>query len=232
MKLKAAWRSGVSRKEVEAWPVFAEWKKKLREELEHKFRGCKVKIVGADVNKKTRQIYRLFIEQRTPGKQWPAYFVMCGPTVDVLTVLSDGAGTEYVVFVKQPREAVAEPVLSNPAGFIDEGEEPDEAGGREVGEELGRPNLKLVLTLLQARPLLASPGLISERTHFFQANGQLPPAELARLVQELQGKETGIAEEGEAIVVHVIPRAEVSKFAEDYITDVKTRYSLKLADLL
>lgn len=224
MRLTVNQEIGLGHEEVRAWPLFAGWEPKQHPKSE-------LEVVAADFDKKTRQIYRLQVAQHTPGKKWPAHFILCAPTVDVLTVLSDTAGNKCVVFVEQFREAVGERVISNPAGFIDEGETPEDAALREAEEELGYPGLKYALALLE-ESVWASPGLTSEETHFFLAKVEMSTTEFARLTKKLQGKATGIAKEGESIIVHVVPVPELPEFARKHLKDGKTRHALRCAGLL
>jgi ADP-ribose pyrophosphatase len=79
---------------------------------------------------------------------------------------------EHVWLVRQPREAVGEPALLEiPAGRLDvEGEEPLQAGQRELAEEIGRgaSRWEPILTYY------ASAGISDERVHLLCASELFP----------------------------------------------------------
>jgi ADP-ribose pyrophosphatase len=74
---------------------------------------------------------------------------------------------EHVWLVRQPREAVLEPLLEIPAGRLDvEGEQPLQAAQRELAEEIARGARSW-------EPILSyysSPGFTDERVHLFCAS--------------------------------------------------------------
>lgn len=86
------------------------------------------------------------------------------PAVCVLA-LQDG----QVLGVKQSRPAIGQTTWEVPAGLIDEGETPEEAAARELGEETGFGGTLTLLT--QA---YTSPGFSTEKVYLFEATDLRP----------------------------------------------------------
>jgi ADP-ribose pyrophosphatase len=88
--------------------------------------------------------------------------------VAVLPVLADGA----VCLVRNRRPVVGETLLEVPAGTLEPGEAPQAAAVRELAEETGyRAERWRRLTAFYP-----SPGVLSETTHLFVAEGLTPGA--------------------------------------------------------
>jgi ADP-ribose pyrophosphatase len=127
--------------------------------------------------------------------------------VAILPVLDDGA----VCLVRNRRPVVGETLLEVPAGTLEPGEPPDAAAVRELAEETG-------YRAARWRRLTAfypSPGVLSETTHLFVAEG-LTPGEM-----HLQRDED--------LRPEVVPWAQALAWARDgTIRDAKTLVALLL----
>lgn len=218
MKLRVCSEVPLTPDQVREWRFYCEWE--ARQE-----KGGDVEVTYASIHPTTGKIYSLHIAFDC-GDGWPYPFPICRPTVNVLTVFTDEQGRRSVAFVREYRPAMGRYVMANPAGGINDDETPEQAGVREPHEELGLPTLKCNLTLL--RRVLSTPGLINEETWLFQADVQASAAE----IRELDGKCTGVAEEGEKLVVYMVPIHELKEFVDEQIDDAKTLLALHSAGLL
>lgn len=161
---------------------------------------------------------------------WPVRFILRAPTVDVLVVVSGGR-EKYIVFTEQYRDAIGATVVSNVAGGKNWSQTAEEAAAKEVREELGIDlQVKFSLKQLLPKPVLATPGTINEQVYFFQADIEVPPRRLKAFLDSLRNKHTGIAEEGESIILRLQPAAEARDFIlAQKLPDAKTLLSLGYA---
>ncbi len=100
-----------------------------------------------------------------------------GRTVQRDVVIHPGAvailalpDAEHVVLLRNQRPVVGETLWEIPAGTLESGESPDDAAPRELAEETG-------YTAARWRKLTAfypSPGVLSEKTHLYLAEGLTP----------------------------------------------------------
>jgi 8-oxo-dGTP pyrophosphatase MutT (NUDIX family) len=146
------------------------------------------------------------------GRKLDGVTMLRGDTTDIVTVLVDDDGGEWIVLVVQPRLPGAQrEVVSDPAGMIDAGEEPNAAALRELEEEIGGDgsiewevvDLNYEVTG-SAQPMLISPGGSDERVYYALATGRLSNAKIAKL----HNKFGGLEEEGERIQVLVVRHSE------------------------
>lgn len=194
--------------------------------------GRHTRVVVNDVHERGGAIRSLHLTM--VGDKRSERFILRTPTVDVLTILTDGE-REYIAFVEQYRASMGARVMSNIAGGIDDGESPEDAGLREMSEELTHGVVGgIKIARLVPVPCAASPGMINELVYFMKATLTVGPDELTDLVNELDGKSTGLAEEGEELVVHIVPRKRAYGFILEQgkrFVDGKTIQSLALANI-
>lgn len=98
------------------------------------------------------------------GRIVPAYFVVELPvTVCAMGITEDGK----VILIKQYRHPVDEVLIELPGGFIDKGEDPTIAVGRELLEETGFEFSRIH----HLGKVAANPGVLNSYTHLFLAEG-------------------------------------------------------------
>jgi ADP-ribose pyrophosphatase len=157
-----------------------------------------------------------FITAKKKGK-WEYVSRARGISAGVIVAVDDG----HVLLVEQYRVPLGKLCLELPAGLIGdetEGEAVETAAARELEEETGyRPALMTDLGYYYS-----SPGMVTEGFHLLRA-------------EELEKVSEGGGVEGENIVVHRVPLADVPAFvaakrAEGMAVDVKLL--LLLADSL
>jgi 8-oxo-dGTP pyrophosphatase MutT (NUDIX family) len=202
--------------------------------VDPKWKG-KVTVEVADIWEEDGKIHALHLAVEEVGSRWPVRFILRTETVDILTILTDGI-RYHVAFVTQFRPAAWQTVISNVAGGIEEGEGVEEAARREVREELRLDDTVMFSMRFSMRrlanPVLASPGMINERTHLLQAVAQMDANALTTLLKELEGKQTGVKAEGEVLKTFTRPAAEALNFIKlQPSPDAKTLLSLSLANL-
>lgn len=133
-----------------------------------------------------------------------------GDTVVMLPVFRC-EGRDYTVLVIQPRIAVGDTALVEvPAGMVDGGTFAG-AVAHELEEELGMTFSAEELIELSPETILFSPGLLDEGARFYAVVREMSREELTTL----QGKATGLVEEGEKITLHVVPLDELLSHTRD-----------------
>ncbi len=195
-------------------------------------RNARGEIEVLDVDEYGGEIHSLVVKITPHGAPWPIRTILRSPTVDALTILTDGRH-HHVVLVEQYRPSVGLTVLSNPAGGMGWSEHHYSAARREVREELGLSEATQIdCSLLRRRPMLATPGLTNERVFMVRAVIRVARKDLGAAVKQLQGKKTGVEAEGERIVVRVWPMGEARQRVEqEDFPDAKTLLSFSLAGI-
>ena len=98
------------------------------------------------------------------GKIVEAYYVVELPSsVCALAITEDG----MALLAKQYRHPLKEALIELPGGFVDAGEEPDIAIGRELLEETGHEFTSIEFV----GKVSANPGLLTGYTHLYLARG-------------------------------------------------------------
>jgi 8-oxo-dGTP pyrophosphatase MutT (NUDIX family) len=208
--------------------LFQEWARRLDPS-----RPVDVTVTKAGIWGEPAEVHLLQITHATKDDPWPHVLMLVPPSVDVLTMATDGVNY-FLFFVEQYRPAVGARIISNVAGGTEWGD-PEAAARRELREELEFPSeVEYQLWPLMDGFRKVTPGLISEETAFFMAEFHLPNySSLADFVSAMQSKQTGIAEEGERITIHPVPLAEVWQFVrqDSNNIDLKTEASLMYAGI-
>ncbi|HMO62185.1 MAG TPA: NUDIX hydrolase [Ferruginibacter sp.] len=102
--------------------------------------------------------------QMPNGTVVPEYYVVELPvTVCALAVTEDNKA----VLVKQYRHPIQQTLIEIPGGFIDAGETPEQAIGRELLEETGYA----FSNIYAVGKIAANPGVLQSITHLFLATG-------------------------------------------------------------
>jgi len=150
---------------------------------------------------------KFFAAVEKDGKKLPGIVFMRGPAVAILTILVDPTGKEWVLCTNQARVPVGDFLLEVPAGMIDEkgnfkGQVALEMK-EETGIEIQEKNL-IDLTELAYKGkfsgIMPSPGGCDEYLKLFVYR------EVVSLekIKELEGKLTGVIEQGEYISLRVL----------------------------
>ncbi|PRQ23784.1 putative ADP-sugar diphosphatase [Rosa chinensis] len=142
------------------------------------------------------------------GIKVPGIVFARGPAAAVLILLESEDKT-YAVLTEQARIPVGRFILELPAGMLDV-DNGDFLGAaiREVEEETGihlkqdhMVNLTSFLDQSTGCRIFPSPGGCDEEIGLFLYRGKVGK----EIIEQLQGKETGLREHGELIKVHVVP---------------------------
>lgn len=164
------------------------------------------------------------------GTKVPGIVFARGPAAAVL-ILLDSEGETYAILTEQVRVPVGRLILELPAGMLDD-DKGDFVGTavREVEEEIGiQLNLEEMVDLTAFLDpstgcrIFPSPGGCDEEISLFLYKGNVDRG----IINELQGKQTGLREHGELIKVHVVPYKKLWQMT----TDAKTLTAIALYEM-
>ncbi|KAG5537100.1 hypothetical protein RHGRI_024516 [Rhododendron griersonianum] len=174
--------------------------------------------------------FKADVIDKETGKKVPGIVFARGPAVAVL-ILLESEGETFVVLTEQVRVPVGRLVLELPAGMLDD-DKGDFVGTavREVEEEIGiRLNPKDMVDLTAFLDpstgcrVFPSPGGCDEEISVFLYRGHVDK----EVIMQLQGKETGLRERGELIVVHVVDYENLWRVT----ADAKTLVAIALYEM-
>jgi 8-oxo-dGTP pyrophosphatase MutT (NUDIX family) len=115
----------------------------------------------------------------------------------------------YAVCVKQLRIPAGGMLIETPAGTIESDDDPVFTAIREIEEETGFTVTQENLISLGGYYL--SPGACPEKMFFYACEFSFTSAE----IEKLQGKNTGLEEEGEDLRLHLVPLLDLPEEAKD-----------------
>ncbi|XP_051139961.1 nudix hydrolase 14, chloroplastic isoform X2 [Andrographis paniculata] len=162
--------------------------------------------------------FKADVIDKETGKKVPGIVFARGPAVAVL-ILLESEGETYAVLTEQVRVPVGKLILELPAGMLDD-ENGDIAGTaiREVEEETGLHlnqdavvDLTAFLAPSTGQKVFPSPGGCDEDIGLFLYRGKVDK----EIIEQLQGKETGLRDHGEMIKVHVVPYKTLWRMTAD-----------------
>ncbi|EXC17808.1 Nudix hydrolase 14 [Morus notabilis] len=162
--------------------------------------------------------FKADIFDKETGKKVPGIVFARGPAVAIL-ILLESEGETYAVLTEQVRVPVGRFILELPAGMLDD-DKGDFVGTavREVEEEIGLKlnvddmiDLTAFLDPSTGCRVFPSPGGCDEEISLFLYRGRVEKG----IITQLQGKETGLREDGEMIRVCVVPYEKLWRMTAD-----------------
>ncbi|XVE64952.1 hypothetical protein DITRI_Ditri07aG0142700 [Diplodiscus trichospermus] len=204
--------------------LFKQWLKNLESEGGILANGdmtlTQVLIQGVDMFGKRIGFlkFKADIIDKVTGKKVPGIVFARGPAVAVL-ILLESEGVTYAVLTEQVRVPTGRLVLELPAGMLDD-DKGDFVGTavREVEEEIGiHLNLEDMVDLTAflepstGFKVFPSPGGCDEEIGLFLYRGHVDK----NIITQLQGKETGLRENGELIKVRIVPYEKLWRMTPD-----------------
>ncbi|GAB2274048.1 Nudix hydrolase 14, chloroplastic [Dionaea muscipula] len=162
--------------------------------------------------------FKAEIIDKETGNEVPGIVFARGPAVAIL-ILLESEGETYAVLTEQVRVPTGRLVLELPAGMLDD-DKGDFVGTavREVEEETGIQlniggmiELTAFLDSSTGSRVFPSPGGCDEEISIFLYRESISK----EIIQQLQGKQTGLREHGELIKVHVIPYSNLWRATAD-----------------
>ncbi|KAL8171003.1 hypothetical protein V2J09_022807 [Rumex salicifolius] len=162
--------------------------------------------------------FKADVVDKGTGKKLPGIVFARGPAVAIL-ILLECEGETYAVLTEQARVATGRLVLELPAGMLDD-DQRDFVGtaAREVEEETGIQlnvadmiELTAFLDPSTGGRVFPSPGGCDEEMSIFLCKKHISK----EVIEQLQGKETGLHEHGEFIRVRVVPYTKLWRCTPD-----------------
>jgi len=153
------------------------------------------------------------------GKNVPGIVFMRGGSVAVLTILVN-KGKEYALCLYQARVPIGRIFLEIPAGMLDGSGNFTGIAAKELEEETGiKINSSELIDLFALtytdktadRGMYPSPGGCDEFIRLFAFRYEISDEQLA----DLEGKYSGLMEEGEIITLHIVPLENLWKSTPD-----------------
>lgn len=193
--------------------IFNDWKNGL----DPHFHVTGILIQAVDFRGAASAEKVLFVRMKlNTGKPFQEIVELRGGTSIMLPVIHC-EGQDYTVLTVQSRIAIGKKAFVEiPAGMIDNGSFAG-AAAREIEEELGLRFREEDLTdLVENLPgdgdtVFFTPGLLDESARFYLAERSMTREEL----NELEGKATGLLEEGESITLKVVLLSELVRYTRD-----------------
>jgi ADP-sugar diphosphatase len=190
--------------------IFKDW----TSHLDHSFGVSEIHIQAVDFRGRPSAENVMFIRMRVKATTAPHMQIveLRGGTSGMFVIL-ECDGVEYVVLVVQPRLPTGHMYLVElPAGMIDGGTFGG-AAAKEIKEELDMTfaESEMFDLTFNAISIFLSPGLLDERMKIFLVRRHVTKAEL----DAMQGKLTGLRNEGETIKLKIVPLAELLKHTRD-----------------
>ncbi len=188
--------------------------KKWIESLDPLFIVVGIEIQSVDTVKRKGEEKVLFLKLKAEitdktGRIYPGIFFLRGDSVAILVIL-ETPEKKYVVVIESHLPSIGKRnSLQLPAGMMDTETDALQVALREMEEETGlNPALGQMIHLGHIYP---SPGACDEAIHLFLFEAKMSEAE----VMLLQGTTTGLAEEGEHLVVKLVELDELCPKTQD-----------------
>lgn len=166
--------------------------------------------VGYSIKREVRFALLQVVYKDRHGRDRTSTIFYRPDAVGVLVVLHNKeTNALYAVCVKQLRMPTGGMLIEAPAGTIEFDDDPLLTAIREIEEETGFAIKPPDLISFGGRYL--SPGACPEKMYFYACEISLTGAE----IEKLQGKNTGLEEEGEDLRLHLIPLLDLPRETED-----------------
>ncbi|ORX88830.1 hypothetical protein K493DRAFT_235441 [Basidiobolus meristosporus CBS 931.73] len=227
----------VNLSEVQRFKPFVDWCERLNQQTnQDEFEVSSIDIQDVDYFKDKLGFVKMKVnaQLKASGKSVPGIVLLRGGSVSVLLILRAKQATssdpkEYVVLTVQPRIPVGSLSFTElPAGMLDDSGEFSGTASRELEEETGLvinheeliDMTELAYTDQEIQGAYTSPGVCDEFIRLFLCIKDIDPEKL----EEMQGKLTGLRDEGENITLKLVELDQLWKTT----ADVKALSSLLL----
>lgn len=189
-------------------PNFNAWLRGLRRESD--IESIEVKWVGYSSGGEPRFALLLIAHRDQKGHTHVKTMFYRPDAVGILVVVRNReTNALFALLVKQLRVPTGGMLLETPAGTIESDDDSVSTAIREIEEETGfhvRPE-----NLIDLGSYYLSPGACPEKMFFYACEFSLTSAE----IEKLQGKNTGLHEEGEDLRLHLIPLFDLPNAVKD-----------------